>query len=76
MSQRGLPVASRQWVREGCFALIRISSPASSYVRAISPSRHSNGTSTSTGSIGASRLPAGALSTAQHTTSASISRGP
>lgn len=74
MSQRGLPVASRQWVREGCFALIRISSPASSSVRAISPSRHSNGTST--GSIGASRLPAGVLSTAQHTTSASITRGP
>jgi hypothetical protein len=55
-------------------ALIRISSTASASVRSSSPSRRSKGTST--GSIGASLLPAGARSTAQQTTSASITRGP
>jgi hypothetical protein len=45
-------------------ALIRISNAACSSVITSSPSRRSNGTST--GSIGASSLPAGARSTAQH----------
>ena len=55
-------------------ALIRISSAASSSARASSPSRRSSGTKT--GNIGARRLPAGALRTAQHTTSASMTAGP
>lgn len=55
-------------------ALIRISSAASSSLNTNSPSRRSMGTST--GNIGARRLPAGALNTAQHTTSASMICGP
>ena len=53
-------------------ALMRISSSACASVMSSSPSRRSNGTST--GSIGASSLPAGARSTAQHITSAVAAR--
>jgi hypothetical protein len=53
---------------------IRISSSASSSVRSSSRSWRRMGTSV--GSIGASRLPAGARNTAQHFTSAAMILGP
>ncbi len=63
--------ASRQSI---VAALIATSSAASASVRSSSLSRRSSGTST--GSIGARRLPAGARSTAQHLTSAVMMSGP
>ena len=53
---------------------MRISRPACSSVSSSSPSRRSSGTRT--GSIGASSLPAGARSTAQHLISAGSRSGP
>ena len=55
-------------------ALMRISRPACSSVSSSSSSRRSSGTRT--GSIGASSLPAGARSTAQHLISAGSRSGP
>jgi hypothetical protein len=72
---RGISLA--RWLasrRSMVAALICINRAASSSVSSNSPSRRSSGTST--GSIGASRLPAGARSTAQHFTRPAITRGP
>jgi hypothetical protein len=55
-------------------ALIRTSRAASVSVRSSSLSRRNNGTNTA--SIGASRFPAGARSTAQHSTRALVTAGP
>ncbi|WP_346231471.1 hypothetical protein [Parafrigoribacterium mesophilum] len=55
-------------------ALIRTNKAASASVRSNSPSRRNSGTST--GSIGARRLPAGARNTAQHRTRAFVTSGP
>ena len=53
---------------------MRTNKAASASVRVSSLSRRSNGTSTP--SMGASRFPAGARSTAQHFTSALVMAGP